>query len=344
MDKKQSRTYDRLLEKSQEAFLLAIELYNRPSIRYHVEGCAFFLCNAWELMLKAFIVKDSGEESIYHKDNPERTISLSNCVSSVFTNENDPLRINLEKIIDLRNISTHFVTDEYELFYGPLFQVCVKNFDDKMRDFHDFEISTIIPESYLVLSVKRDFVDPEKVRAKYSPEVAEKLLTMNNSVAIECGEDGSPRYAGFYETNFVLTKNPKKADLAVRYDKNIGPGITVVKELQNVQDKYPFTAKYAIEEVRRKLHKAKVTVFYHGEQKIFNKFHWETCVKFYGMKSEPRYAHNRANKNEQPNYVYSQQAVELIVDEIIRNPEHAIDAMVGKLKSKRKADPRSKGF
>lgn len=46
---------ERLIEKSQEAFLLAIELYNRPTIRYHAEGCCFFLCNAWELMLKAHI-------------------------------------------------------------------------------------------------------------------------------------------------------------------------------------------------------------------------------------------------------------------------------------------------
>lgn len=33
---------NRLIDKSQEAFLLAIELYNRPTIRYHAEGCCFF--------------------------------------------------------------------------------------------------------------------------------------------------------------------------------------------------------------------------------------------------------------------------------------------------------------
>ena len=48
---------DRLLSKSQEAFILAIELFNRPTIRYRVEGCAFFLCNAWELMLKAHLIR-----------------------------------------------------------------------------------------------------------------------------------------------------------------------------------------------------------------------------------------------------------------------------------------------
>ena len=173
--------------------------------------------------------------------------------------------------------------------------MCVKNFEEKMRELHGVEISDLIPESYLVLSVRRDIVDPEKIRAKYSPEVAEKLLLMNNSVAMGYGEEGSPRYAGFYETSFVLTKDPAKADLAVRYERDATAGVTVVKELQKVQDKYPFTTKLGIEEVRRRLHRKEVRVFYKGEAKDeFNSFHWDTSVKFYGMKDDPRYAHNRA--------------------------------------------------
>lgn len=46
LTKEQQDTCERLLDKSQEAFILAIELFNRPTIRYRVEGCAFFLCNA----------------------------------------------------------------------------------------------------------------------------------------------------------------------------------------------------------------------------------------------------------------------------------------------------------
>ena len=332
MNEVESKTYDRLIQKSEEAFLLAIELYNRPSIRYHVEGCAFFLCNAWELMLKAHIVATRGESAVYYEDNPERTISLNRCIGLVLTNVNDPLRVNLEKIVDLRNVSTHFVTDEYELFYGPLLQVCVKNFEEKMRELHGREISDIIPESYLVLSVKRDIVDPERVRAKYSPEVAEKLLLMNNSVAAGYGEDGSPRYAGFYETSFVLTKDPRKADLAVRYEKDAKAGVTVVKELQKVQDKYPFTTKLGIEEVRRRLHKKGVRVHHKGEAKEeFNNYHWNTFVKFYGMKEDSRYAHNRALNSENPSYVYSQQTVEFIVEQVVRDPEHIIDQMIEKM-------------
>lgn len=54
----------KLLDKSVESFLMAIEVYNKPSIKYRVEGFAFFICNAWELMLKSYIIKKYGEQAI----------------------------------------------------------------------------------------------------------------------------------------------------------------------------------------------------------------------------------------------------------------------------------------
>ena len=100
---------EKLLDKSKEAFLLAIEVYNKPSIRYRVEGFSFFICNAWELMLKAHIINTLGEHEIYYKDNPNRTITLENCIKIVFTNEHAPIRKNLLRIVELRNTSTHFI-------------------------------------------------------------------------------------------------------------------------------------------------------------------------------------------------------------------------------------------
>ena len=128
----------KLTDKAKEAFLLAIEVFNKPSIRYRAEGFSFFICNAWELMLKAHMLKTMGERSIYFKDNPERTLSLENCIARIFTNNKDPLRRNLEKILELRNTSTHFITEEYEMVYIPLFQACVFNFIENMYVFNLF--------------------------------------------------------------------------------------------------------------------------------------------------------------------------------------------------------------
>ena len=63
----------KLWKKSIESFLMAIEAYNKPTIHYRVEGFSLFICNAWELLLKARMIDTFGENSIYYKDNPNRT-------------------------------------------------------------------------------------------------------------------------------------------------------------------------------------------------------------------------------------------------------------------------------
>ena len=104
----------KLVDKSVEAFIMGLEIYNKPTIRYRVEGFSFFICNAWELMLKAYLINKEGESAIYFKDKPDRTLSLENVLKKVFTNKHDPIRLNIERIIVLRNTSTHFITEDYE--------------------------------------------------------------------------------------------------------------------------------------------------------------------------------------------------------------------------------------
>ena len=172
----------KLIEKSIEAFSMAIELYNKPTIKYRVEGFSLFICNAWELMLKAHMINVFGESSIYYKDNPQRTLTLENCIQKVFTNNKDPLRINLEKIVELRNTSTHFITEEYEMVYVPLFQSCVLNYNDKMMAFHKIDMTTIIPQNFLSLSISMKALEESEIIAKYPEEIATKLINTNNTI------------------------------------------------------------------------------------------------------------------------------------------------------------------
>ena len=51
----------RLVDKSVEAYILALETINRLSIKYRLEAFCYLLCNAWELLLKAKILEDMGK-------------------------------------------------------------------------------------------------------------------------------------------------------------------------------------------------------------------------------------------------------------------------------------------
>ena len=49
----------KLLEKSENAFLLALEIYNKPTVEYRVESFCMLFINAWELMLKAHLIEEA---------------------------------------------------------------------------------------------------------------------------------------------------------------------------------------------------------------------------------------------------------------------------------------------
>lgn len=74
------RLSKQLIEKSQEAFLLSLEIYNKPTIKYRIESFSFFFCNAWELLLKAHILEKTGQrKSIFYqkeRSKPRRSIAL----------------------------------------------------------------------------------------------------------------------------------------------------------------------------------------------------------------------------------------------------------------------------
>lgn len=53
MTEQETLIYDRLVDKSIDAFTFAIEIINKPTLRHRSENFVFNMCNAWELMLKS---------------------------------------------------------------------------------------------------------------------------------------------------------------------------------------------------------------------------------------------------------------------------------------------------
>lgn len=312
MSEKDWKDYGRLLDKSKEAFILAIELFNRPTIRYRVEGCAYFLCNAWELMLKAYLIKRDGYSSIFYPKKSQRTLSLEDCIKKVMTNAKDPARRNLESICELRNISTHFVVEEYEITYAPIFQANIRNFDDRMRAYHSIEICDSIPDNYLILSVNRTDLDGNTIRAKYTPEVAERLLKAQQTIDKEADREDNAKFAAIYQTEFVLSK---KNGIPICIDKSADATVNIVKQLVRPNDRYPYRTKDILYGVNKELiRKGAILRNPDGKEVNFNNYHFTLFVKCYGMKQEERYAYDRSSQNEEhASYIYSQATIDFIM-------------------------------
>lgn len=322
----------KLLGKSQEAFMLAIEIYNKPSIRYRVEGFSFFICNAWELMLKAHLIKTRGEASIYYKDNPDRTITLENCVKEIFTNERTPLRKNLLRIVDLRNTSTHLIVEEYEMVYIPLFQACVFNFVEKMQEFHSIDMTEIIPSNFLTLTVSMSSLNAEEIRAKYPGQISARLLSADETL----GSDADANNNGFairIRHEHYLTKNRNEATDLVHIDRSAPAAATIIKEVKDVNGLYPYTAKKCIKEICSRLKRQRIIMLYNEVPAEFNSYHFDLFTKYYRLKDDQRYCYTHT-QYQSPTYSYSQQAIEFIVEEIKKDPEHIVQNLKNGLKKK----------
>lgn len=308
----------KLVDKSQEAFIMAIEIYNKPTIKYRVEGFSFFICNAWELMLKAHIINNMGNDSIYYKDNPNRTITLENCIRKVFTNDKDPLRKNLERIIELRNVGTHFVTEEYEMVYIPLFQANVFNYIEKMLLFHNIDMTEIIPQNFLTLTVSYDALNNDEIKAKYPKEIADRLIGINEELKPIIDENNN-RFAIRVDHYYYITKNKNEASTTVRIDNSSNTNIKIIKEMRDPNDTYKYTAKKCCAEINRRLEKLKINI-------KFNMYHFNLFCKYYNIKDNSKLCYV-SKMYSQPQYSYSLQTIDFIVEEIKKDPENIIEKL-----------------
>lgn len=309
---------DKLLEKSIESFMMAIEVYNKPSIKYRVEGFAFFICNAWELMLKSHMLKAFGEKSIYYKDNPSRTLSLENCIEKVFTNDKDPLRINLKKIVELRNTSTHFIVEEYEMVYIPLFQACVLNFSEKIKTFHNVDIENYVSANFLTLAINSNTLENETIRVKYPTEIAEHLIGVNQSLS-QLIDDNNSRFAIRIDHYYYLTKNKDTAATTVSIDNSSGDTtqIKIVKDLKDPNDTHKFSCKACCQEITKRLEKAGIPI-------TFNFYLFNLFDKYYNLKANKQFSYEyRVQKL--PQWSYSMQLIDFIVAEIKKDPKNIIE-------------------
>ena len=321
---------ERMLDKSKEAFMMAIELYNKPTIRYRIEGFSMFICNAWELMLKAYMIDTFGSDSIYFSDNPERTLALSDCVKKVFTNDKDPLRLNLEKIIELRNTSTHYIVEEYEMVYVPLFQACVLNFNNKMMDFHKIDMTEIIPQNFLTLSVSLKSLNQAEIEAKYPEVITRRLFSIKKAIN-ELEETENEKFSININVNHYLTKKKSEADTILHIASDGENPVAIIKELKDPSQVFKFSAKNSIDTIKSMLGRKKISLLYKGNPVEFNKYYFNAIIKYYGIKDNERFCwKNIVGDSKTEFYKYSLQALEFIVDELSKDPAHILDEICKK--------------
>ena len=312
---------NKFVEKSIEAFILGLEIYNKPTIKYRIEGFSFFICNAWELMLKAELL--NRQIPIYYKDNESRTLSLENVVKKIYSDSNTRIRLNLEKIIELRNISTHYITEDYELKYAPLFQACVINFTNELLRFHNQDITQHIAQNFLTISASYEPLSNEEIRIKYPAEIAEKFIQQANEIDILSNEYNSDKFSIGIKQNLFITKKKKEANFTVAICKESENKIAIIKDPKDPSQTHKYSYANVITVVEERLKKQNIKLNY---KKSFNQYVLNLIIDFYKIKDEQKYAYCHKIGNS-THYTYSEQFIEFILIEIKKDPYNFVESL-----------------
>lgn len=301
---------DKMLEKSQEAFLLAIEIYNKPTIKYRLEGFAFFICNAWELLLKSYIIKNNGKDSIYYKDKSNRTITLTDCIKKIFTNEKDPTRKNLEIIVDLRNTSTHYIIKEMENIYLPFLQANTLNYSQKLFDFFNIDITKNIDTSFLSLVTNNSSLNDNEILSTYGNEIFNKYKKLQTETNTLLENENNNKLAINVNLNLKVVKNKKDAQLTFSIAKNAEDAIYIVDKIKDINTTYPYSQKLARETIMKNLRRKNIEVNLH--QTNFNLI----CDKYNLKNTEDYFYYHNISKR----YMCSQKLIDFVTDLLLKEP------------------------
>lgn len=307
----------RLLDKSVEAYVLALETINRLSIRYRVETFAYLICNAWELLLKAKILKDARtKKAIYYKKKkgePRRSLSLRDCIKRIFLNEKDPTRRNIEHVADLRDEAVHFVIADVPKDVLALFQSCVLNYHRRLVEWFDVSLKERV--SVGMMTIVYDFspqdfdLNNPLLRRRLGREAADYLTGVQAALRTEFAELGKPAEFSI-DIGYKLALVQKVGDADIVLTKGeTGTTIKIVEVAKDPSKTHPLRQKEVVDQVNAGL----------SAGTAVNSYCIQCVNKVYGIKKRPEFYYKGSVKGSPTQY--SQPFVDWLLKEHGRDSE-----------------------
>ena len=246
----------KLVQKSQDSFLLSLELYNKPTISYRTESFSLLFSNAWELLLKSHLFEINGGRklSIFRKkkrNQKRESISFDECINKIFLDSNDPIRRNIEYISDIRNEAAHLVIQELDPYFSRVFQTGVTNYVQHLYDWFEIDLNERLNPGLVSLISDKDKV-PEigVLKTVYNKEDFNRIAEWVEKFK-ELEKLGNQATLSIKHT-IAIVKNAKKADIVISAGKTGGKSTVVLEKLKDPDKSHPFNRKTAIVEIRKR--------------------------------------------------------------------------------------------
>ncbi len=326
-----SRLAKALLRKSKDNMLLALELYNRPSLENRMDCFVLCFCIAWEQLLKAILIEKSGEESIFRKSRNTKgireTISLRECLSEIY-NVDDLVRKNIERIVFYRDQAVHLLMPEVQSIMSRVFQSGVLNYSTK---FQDFTQQPFISSSHSgMLSLVGDLKHPSTatLHSSYGKEVGDEISSLVTDLTDEAKNLDDIQFAIPLNVKLVFARHDEQGNMITlaRAEEGMeGLQKAIILEKPTDREKtHPYREGDAIREINRRLYErysetvletklvsrnkktSRAEINTHCFRSVVTKLKWRN--------SNNRYHH----ENKDPEYhYYSDFAIEEFIEKVM---------------------------
>ncbi|HEO9144773.1 TPA: DUF3644 domain-containing protein [Enterobacter asburiae] len=240
-----TKIYRSLLKRSLDAFILSLEIYNRPSLDNRVEAFCILAVNAWELLLKAELIKSAGIGEVFNKNG--YSVCISEAIHKRFQ-QNDPVKKNLDVLIELRDGAIHLLLPELQPELSRLFQACALNF--QQRYLNETGMSPLAGQSVGMLSLvidgpKSDLMTIKENYGEMTANVAKDFLTRFHTTV---EEQNSNEFSISIDYRLTLTKSEKDSDLSLGVGSN-GNNAIIIRETRDPDVTHPYYQGSAIERI-----------------------------------------------------------------------------------------------
>lgn len=265
------KTSEKLIGNSISAALSAIEIYNKPDFRYRNEIFTILLINAWELLFKAKILLDNGDDinSIYvfdshgnpktNRNNTPLTIEIVGATNELSIDYT--LKDNLLTLIEIRDTAIHFINNNpVDYLIYSLGVASLKNYQKLINEW--FGKSLLEYHFYILpMGFAHHFQTFTLLELEKEPEIIQNLLA-NISANQEKKSENGFHFSCDIEINLRSAKKiTDDTDMVVAVNPESPDAITIVKT-QKLTDKYPLANDELWQKVRSALPQLKQNDFY----------------------------------------------------------------------------------
>lgn len=248
---------DQLIKRSHDAFTLALEVYNRPTLGNRVEAFTIMMVNAWELMLKSELARKEGADSIF-KDG-DFSISIREAMCKLM-NPTDNIAKNLETLIDLRDHAIHLLIPELQPQLSRLFQATVLNYQKRYKEL--MGNSPLAGQSVGLLSLIVDGCEPEVavIKETYGELTANQVKSFLGKFTEMARECDSDEFSISVDYKLALTKKSSDGDLSLSLSDG-GEKAIIIRETKDPDITHPYHQNTAVKEINQRQSLVKITSY-----------------------------------------------------------------------------------